>query len=222
MRKRHAIVSIVMKKNSLGKKMNLKAILYAVAIFTANVSCYAQEPSKTVSKATITKWIGKKDWGNGLQLTLHSSVNADSFYRAYHVNKKLWDAAFAFLKNQNLDEILPGKYPIVGEEVFASVTEAPSKNKEEVKWESHKNYIDLQYIIKGKEMIGIADTSRATITIPYTVDVINYDAEGTYYITEPGKFFLFFPNDAHRPVIKVEGYDVVKKIVIKIQVAPSN
>jgi len=195
--------------------------LYAVAIFTASVSCNAQEHSKTVSKADITKWVKKKDWANGLQLTLHSSVNADSFYRAYHINKKLWDAAFAFLKDQHLDEILPGKYPIVGEEVFASVTEAPSKNKEEVKWESHKNYIDLQYIIKGKEMIGIADTSKATIIKPYTVDVINYDAEGTYYISEPGKFFLFFPNDAHRPVIKVEGYDVVKKIVIKIQVAPS-
>ena len=213
---------IVKRKKSLRKNMNLKVMLYAVAIFTASVSCYAQGTSKTVSKTAITKWVNKKDWAAGLQLALHSSVNVDSFYRAYHTNTKLWDAAFAFLKDHNLDEILPGKYPIIGEEVFASVTEAPSKNKEEVKWESHKNYIDLQYIIKGKEMIGIADASKATITKPYTVDVINYDAEGTYYVTEPGKFFLFFPNDAHRPTIKVEGYDVVKKIVIKIQVAPSN
>jgi biofilm protein TabA len=90
---------------------------------------------------------------------------------------------------------------------------------EDVKWESHKKYIDLQYIIKGKEIIGVADASKATITKPYTVDVINYDADGKYYTTEPGKFFLFFPNDAHRPTIKVDGYDVVKKIVIKIQVA---
>ncbi len=202
--------------------MNLKAILYPLAIFWACISCYTQQPSKAVSKTVIINWLDKKDWANGLQLALHSSVNIDSFYRAYHTNKKLWDAAFTFLKDQNLDEILPGKYPILGEQVFASVTEAPSKNKEEVKWESHKNYIDLQYIIKGKEMIGVADTSKATITKPYTVDVINYDAEGTYYITEPGKLFLFFPNDAHRPVIKVDEYDVVKKIVIKIQVAPAN
>ncbi|MEJ7586679.1 MAG: YhcH/YjgK/YiaL family protein [Ferruginibacter sp.] len=199
--------------------MNIKAILlYAVAIFTASSSCYAQEPSKT----TIMEWVDKKDWANGLQLTLHSSVNTDSFYRAYHTNKKLWDAAFTFLKDQDLEGILPGKYPIIGEEVFAAVTEAPSKNKEEVKWESHKHYIDLQYIIRGKEMIGVADTSKAIITKPYSVDVINYDAGGTYYTTEAGKFFLFFPNDAHRPLIKVEGYDVVKKIVIKIQVAPTN
>lgn len=215
-------MSIAKPNNSLSKKMNLKAILYSLVIFAAGISCYAQQPSKAVSKTVISKWVNKKEWANGLQLVLHPSVNTDSFYRAYHTNKKLWDAAFTFLKDQHLDEILPGKYPILDEQVFASVTEAPSKNKEEVKWESHKNYIDLQYIIKGKEMIGIADTSTATITKPYTVDVINYDAEGTYYTAEPGKFFLFFPNDAHRPLIKVEGYDVVKKIVIKIQIAPAN
>ncbi len=126
---------------------------------------------------------------------------------------------FYFLKNQNLEKIKPGKYSIVGEQVFASVTESPSRKKEDVKWESHKNYIDLQYIIKGKEMIGVADTSKATITKPYTVDVINYNADGKYYIGEQGKFFLFFPNDAHRPTIKIDGYDVVKKIVVKIQTA---
>jgi len=113
----------------------------------------------------------------------------------------------------------PGKYPIIGEQVFASVTEAPSHNKEDVKWESHKNYVDLQFIIRGKEMIGIADTSKATITKPYSADAINYTADGKYYITEPDKFFLFFPNDAHRPTIKADGYDVVKRIVIKIQTA---
>ena len=90
---------------------------------------------------------------------------------------------------------------------------------EEVKWESHKKYIDLQYIIKGKEIIGVADASKAIITKPYTVDAMNYTADGTYYTTDAGTFFLFFPNDAHRPTIKADGYDIVKKIVIKIQVA---
>ena len=109
--------------------MNLKAILYPIAIFVASISCYAQQPLKAVSKTAIAHWVNKKDWANGLQLALHSSVNTDSFYRAYHTNKKLWDAAFTFLKDQNLDDIQPGKYPIIGEEVFASVTEAPSKTQ---------------------------------------------------------------------------------------------
>jgi YhcH/YjgK/YiaL family protein len=178
----------------------------------------AQEPATELSSKTIKKWVNKKEWANGMTLQLHPTVNKAAFYTAYHANQKLWDAAFEFLKTHNLEEIQPGKYPIIGEDVFASVTEAPSHEKDSVQWESHRNYIDLQYIIKGKEIIGIADASKATITKPYSPDVINYTAEGNYYTTEPGKFFLFFPNDAHRPTIKAPGYDVVKKIVIKIRV----
>jgi biofilm protein TabA len=195
-----------------------KTILFALALPAISISIHAQE-QQTVVKKEIIHWVQKKEWASGLTLDLHQSVNKDSFYTAYHRNKKLWDAAFAFLRDHNLDELKPGKYPIVGEQVFASVTEAPSHKIEEVKWESHKNYIDLQYIIKGKEMIGVADTSKATITKPYSVDVINYNAAGKYYRGEQGKFFLFFPNDAHRPTIKIDGYDRVKKIVIKIQTA---
>ena len=195
--------------------MRYSTILYtAIILLALNFSCYSQQ--QTVSEKKIVQWVNKKEWANGLTLNLHPTVNNDSFYVAYHRNTNSWDAAFAFLKNVNLEELKPGKYPIIGDQVFASVTEAPSHNKEDVKWESHKNYVDLQYIIKGKEMIGIADTSKATIIKPYSPDVINYTSEGKYYITEPYKFFLFFPNDAHRPTIKVEGYDIVKKIVIKI------
>ena len=198
--------------------MKYSAIACAFVLMIVNASVYGQQQKK-ISEKQIAVWVNKKEWANGLALNLHPSVNKDSFYVAYHRNPNAWDAAFAFLKNVNLEELRPGKYPIIGEQVFASVTEAPSHNKEDVKWESHKNYVDLQFIIRGKEMIGIADTSKATITKPYSPDAINYTADGKYYTTEPDKFFLFFPNDAHRPTIKADGYDVVKRIVIKIQTA---
>lgn len=207
-----------MEKYSLLSSMKWKPIL-VLMICAVSISCYAQERAKAASAKTVNKWIKKKDWAIGLSLNLHASVNKDSFYTAYHINKKLWEAAFAFLKDQDLANIKPGKYTIIGEDVFANITEAPSKNMEDVKWESHKKYIDLQYIITGKEIIGVADASKAIVTKPYTLDVMNYTADGTYYTTDPGTFFLFFSNDAHRPTIKADGYDTVKKIVIKILVA---
>jgi biofilm protein TabA len=191
------------------------AIVGAFVLLITSGYAYGQQPNK-ISEDKIIVWVNKREWANGLKLNLHPSVNKDSFYVAYHRNKIAWDEAFAFLKNMNLDTLSPGKYPIIGDQVFATVTEAPSHNKQDVKWESHQHYVDLQYIIRGKEMIGVADTSEATIVKPYSPDVINYTADGKYYITEPEMFFLFFPNDAHRPTIKVDGYDVVKKLVIKI------
>jgi YhcH/YjgK/YiaL family protein len=201
--------------------MKHTAIICFIAIASISILCSAQPRLKRISEQKINQWVSKKDWANGLTLNVHPTVNKDSFYVAYHRNKKLWDAAFAFLKNQDLAAIKPGKYAIIDDKVFATVTEAPSNKKEDVKWESHKNYVDLQYIIKGKELIGICDTSKATITKPYAVDAINYTAEGDYYEAGQGEFFLFFPNNAHRPTIKIDGYDIVKKIVIKIQTAKS-
>jgi YhcH/YjgK/YiaL family protein len=142
------------------------------------------------------------------------------FARQYHLNKEYWDKAFAFLKNQDLNKIAKGKYPIDGENVFASVTEDPSKDFDKTNWESHKKYIDLQYVINGQELIGVYPVSKSTVTKEYDdkKDAANYKADGKTYPATPGTFFLFFPGDAHRPNITPGGNKVVKKIVIKIKV----
>ena len=48
-------------------------------------------------------------------------------------------------------------------------------------------------------------------------DAANYTAKGKYYAATPQNFFLFFPDDVHRPDIRVKGYDTLKKLVIKIR-----
>jgi biofilm protein TabA len=40
---------------------------------------------------------------------------------------------------------------------------------------------------------------------------------GEYLDADPGTFFIFSPQEMHRPVIKVPGYDVIKKIVLKVR-----
>src|SRR3569833_3591924 len=195
--------------------MHVKHGVLSLLIVCVTQFTLTAQTNKVPAK-TIDRWVAKKDWAKGLTLNLHASVNKDSFYIAYHRNPELWDAAFAFLRTKGLDTLSPGKYAIIGDAVFASVTEADTHKPEEVKWESHSEYIDLQYIISGKELIGVADTAGAKIVKPYTPDVINYEIEVTYYTAGQGEFFLFFPNNAHRPTIKVPGYNRDKKIVIKI------
>jgi biofilm protein TabA len=55
---------------------------------------------------------------------------------------------------------------------------------------------------KGKEKIGVTNIPGATVTVPYDKikDVANYNADGKYYIAEPGTFFIFFPQDVIAPV----------------------
>lgn len=193
-------------------------LLAAISLITMENTVSAQQKNEVI---TAQKWLKSKEWNSQIKLDVHSSVNPVEFYKQYHANPALWDKVFQFLKNQNLDTLAAGKYPIDGDNAYASITEAPSKELDKAGWESHRKYIDLQYVIKGKEQIGVVPLSKATVTKPYdeTKDGANYTAEGTYYTAQPGTFFLFFPEDVHRPNIKVAGYDTVKKLVIKVRVA---
>jgi YhcH/YjgK/YiaL family protein len=79
-------------------------------------------------------------------------------------------------------------------------------------------------VASGKEKIGVALLSKAVAIEPFSVekDVGFFEipeSDCRYYLAEPGTFFIFFPQDAHRPCIRVKGNDTDKKIVIKIRVS---
>jgi biofilm protein TabA len=184
----------------------------------------AQSQGKNSNNWTVKsakKWVKSREWSNGLNLKINSAVDNVEFARQYQANKALWDKAFAFMRDKHLADIAPGKYPLDGDDLFAIITDAPSKEFEQSAWESHRQYIDLQYVIRGEEKIGVSPLPEATLIKPYDKekDGANYEAEGKYYNATPREFFLFFPNNVHRPNIKVAGYDTVKKLVIKIRVA---
>lgn len=173
-----------------------------------------------MSDKKASKWFNKMEWSGGLTLKPHPSINKKEFAYQYAVNKNLWDKAFDYLHTHDLANIEQGDYPLAGDSVVVKVTYGAAKEEEKAKWEAHKKFIDIQLVGKGKEKIGVADLAKATVTVPYNdeKDVANYTSEGDYYMAEPGTFFIFFPNDAHRPGIKVEEGDV-RKIVVKIRVA---
>jgi YhcH/YjgK/YiaL family protein len=180
-----------------------------------------RQTGKDWTEKDAKKWVKSKEWSNGLKVNASSSVNAVEFAKQYHANKAYWDKAFEFMRDKNLKDLAPGKYVIDGDNVYATITEAPSKTFEQSAWESHRKYIDLQYVVTGQEKIGLSPLSETTVTAPYddSKDIAHYTAKGKFYTATPDEFFLFFPNDAHRPNILVDGYDVVKKLVIKIKYA---
>jgi biofilm protein TabA len=182
-----------------------------IAVNKAN----AQTDSLTLAK----KWVESRAWANGLKINVYADINTLEFYRQYTRSKDTWDKALSFLADsKKLDTLKPGMYPIDGKKAYASITEGPEKTPEAAKWESHRKYIDLQYVIKGEEKIGVAPLAGATVVVPYNdqKDGANYTTEGEYYIATPAEFYLFFPSDVHKPNIHVDGYDTVKKLVIKI------
>lgn len=177
-----------------------------------------------ITPAIATKWFHNRDWAQGLNLEAHKSTDAMEFHFQYARNPEYWEKALTWLRDTDLEKIPAGKYKIIGDQVFASVSEGPTRNLEDIKWEAHQKYIDIQYVASGKEKIGVAPLSKAVGIEPFSVekDIGFYEipeADCRYYLAEPGTFFIFFPQDAHRPGISVKGNDSDKKIVIKIRVS---
>jgi biofilm protein TabA len=199
-----------------------KMVLLSALVFSFLLEARTQKlPAKAVNKKEARKWFQQKDWLGGLSLKPHKTIDVQEFYRQYQANKTYWDKAFAFLKEHDLKALSKGRYEIDGENVYASVTESPSRDFDSTKWESHRKYIDIQYVIEGKELVGVYPVTGATVIRPYDEkkDVANYMADGKIYEMAPGTFFIFFPSQAHRPGITPGGYKPVKKIVIKLRVS---
>ncbi len=194
--------------------------LIALIIISFFISCNTKvQQAEGPAGNKVNKWFKGHTWLNGLQLKPHKSVNKKEFARQYSANKIWWDKAFEYLRETDLKNIPPGRYAIDGDNVFAIITDGPGKEFEKGKWESHRHYNDIQYVIRGEEKIGIAPFPSLTVTEPYdnSKDIAFYTGKGKYYTANPTMFFIFFPENAHRPGIKINGADPIKKIVIKVK-----
>jgi biofilm protein TabA len=197
------------------------SMFLALFLFSTSMNITAQTAAKDLPLPIAKKWFAKKEWLGGLQLQPHETIDKQEFARQYQANKMYWDKAFAFLKEHDLQTLANGRIPIDSNNVFAIVTENPTKDYDSTMWESHRGYIDLHYVISGEEKIGVCPITKLTVTKPYDAskDIANYSGEGKIYNALPGVFFLFFPSDGHRPAITPGGNKADKKMVIKIRYA---
>lgn len=195
--------------------------LLIISTCLVGTGCLTQSCKGTMEQKKVSQWYDNQDWMKGLQMKPHPSTNQKEFEKQYRAYLEGWNMAFEWLKTNDLEAIEPGTYYIRGDSVRAIVSEGPAAPLDSVKWEAHKNFNDLQYVVKGKAKMGVSPVAEAIVTEAYDTvnDVGFYDAEGVYYTAEPGTFFVFTPGEAHRPGIRIEGYDTVKRIVIKVSAA---
>lgn len=141
----------------------------------------------------------------------------------YHsVHPKFADA-FAFIERAVKEALPVGKYELDGKALYAMVQEYDTKAPNDARFEAHKNYIDIQYIIDGVEEIDVVDITRAELETPYDPerDVAFYKAtdRATKSVYESGDYGIFFPHDVHCPAKMVGNTpSKVRKIVVKIRV----
>lgn len=199
----------------------MKNLIISLLLLLFAATTLSAQSTQNWTKGKAAKWFKKKEYLNGLSATPHEAIDKVQFAQQYHLNKALWDKAFAFLKETDLSTLATGRHVIDGDNVFGLVSEAPTKDYDKTAFESHKNYIDLQFVISGEENMARVPLTHVTLDKPYNEksDIMFYTGEGKIYTVVQNGFLIFFPSDAHRPNITPGGNKVVKKIVIKIRVA---
>lgn len=126
--------------------------------------------------------------------------------------------AFEYLKTTDFENVEKGKYEI-GEDIFAIVNEYDTVDTADELMESHKKYIDVQYIVKGAELVGHDFLQDKTPSKAYdeAADFMLFAETPVFFSRlDQGNFAVFFPADLHMPNIKIDKPAAVKKVVIKI------
>lgn len=154
--------------------------------------------------------------------TVKEQINNSKFQKAFFYIEKLQDktsSEYNSLKNIELDNC---NKIILDENCFVLEQSYISKNKEDCFFESHKKYIDIQYIFEGEEIMEVENIDNLLVTTPYKEDLdfakyAQSEDSSSLKIRE-NELAIFYPQDAHMPCIKINENKKVIKAVFKILV----
>ena len=129
--------------------------------------------------------------------------------------------AIEFLRLHDLKNLPDGRVEIDGDRVFALVQRYETIMADAPKFECHRKYLDVQFIVSGEEVIGWAPSERMTITEAYEADKdICFGTvpagKWTPVYLRAGELAVLWPEDGHAPKLTSRVPSPVMKIVVKV------
>jgi YhcH/YjgK/YiaL family protein len=124
---------------------------------------------------------------------------------------------FEFLTSAALERLPAGKHEIDGQRLFVLISHDPGRGRQAARLESHRNYIDIQYVVRGVDEMGwkpLAACGRVETPYDPNRDVGFFaDQPETWINVAAGQFVIFWPEDAHAPL---SGQGDLIKAVVKV------
>jgi len=150
---------------------------------------------------------------------IHDTLNNIDHYAGLH---PLFPRAITFMREHDLHTLEPGKHQIIENELFAIVEHVSAKVREAARLECHRRYIDIQLVLEGRDEMGwkaLKDCHAPTADFNTEKDIQFFkDSIDTWAATHANEFCIFFPQDAHAPLV---GSGKIRKIIFKIAVNAS-
>jgi len=132
--------------------------------------------------------------------------------------------AYGFLKELSEENFKAGRYDL-SDGVYVNLCSYETKQRKDSMFEAHRKYIDIQYMISGKELItveSLEDMHSGKCISEYSeegdAELYEMNVSGTDHLLSEGTAVILMPQDAHAPGICVNSPECIKKAIVKVPV----
>lgn len=119
--------------------------------------------------------------------------------------------ALELARSGALKRLAPGRHALQGDELYVLVQRNALVDWADARWEAHRRYIDIQFVLAGRQVIGCCDIAQLAPDAGYDaardIEFLRDGAvdEGARLYMRAGDFAIFLPQDAHRPNVLAPG-----------------
>ncbi|WP_289089871.1 YhcH/YjgK/YiaL family protein [uncultured Bacteroides sp.] len=140
--------------------------------------------------------------------------NTERIESLHPLFKKLFD----YVKTHDILNTPCGRIDIDGDNLYINNVNPECVSAEKQVLEVHRDYIDVQILLQGKETIGwkaLEDSKEEVKPYEKEGDCALYsDTPTTWIHLVPGQLAIFFPEDTHAPII---GEGKIRKMIAKVK-----
>jgi biofilm protein TabA len=131
------------------------------------------------------------------------------------------ERALTFLAETDFTALEDGKHAIEGDRIYALLLSYDTEPESMRSFEAHRKYIDVQYLLSGREVIHWAPLQELMPVGEYSEEkdivFLSGDSRARLQLV-PRTFGLFYPEDAHKPNCAWDDPGPARKVVVKVKI----
>lgn len=199
----------------------MRIILIATFMLVAWYNGVAQQSTvhcQSTSEKQDYDWVLHYFVTAGFHALPAPSVDIPMLYHHIKQHPNRWKTVCYFMTHNDLSK-LPLGVKVLSDKVFVNIQEYTTRDPGVQHLEAHRKYIDFQYVVSGRELMGSGKLADAKDVVPYNSkkDAGNYTLPiFPYYVATPEYFFVFFPSQVHLTNIQFGDKALVRKLVFKV------
>ena len=150
---------------------------------------------------------------------LHADI---SIAEKYDYLSAKFKAAYKWIAETDLSTIADGTYRVMGDDVIANVQSYTTSPAESLRYETHDEHFDIQYIAEGREFFAVRPREGLTLLESKPERDAKFwsapDDICSMVLLNEGEFIIAAPEEAHKSRCIVREPARVKKVLFKVKI----